>query len=116
MNGNFRGNAAGSSSGQSNTFNTYYLEQIEKWNKTFALHNAEKIVLNQIELQKDFLRDTSVESAKAKDFTQLQQDRFKLLKAQMTKELEQTDWMYGTSNDNASRAFLASRNNFSNFR
>ncbi len=88
-----------------------YREQIEKWNKIHSHHNADKIILYQIEQQTlkqaDLFPNTSHELAenqkKNNELLVLQQDQFQLLKKELVKDLEGNDWMFSVPNHKAGR-------------
>lgn len=89
-----------------------YREQIEKWNKIHSQHNADKIVLYQLEQQQtlkqaDLFPNNSLELAenqkKNNELLVLQQDQFQLLKKELVKDLEGNDWMFSVPNHKAGR-------------
>jgi hypothetical protein len=91
------------SSSTSSAASSYYREQIEKWNKAFLHHNAEKIVLYDKKLSFDEIRTASKEQEKGNSCQitdQLHQGNLKLLKSQLCNEIDSFDWMFTISNQN----------------
>lgn len=88
----------------------YYLEQVEKWKKIHSTHNADKIVLHQLEQPKtdndaiSALLTSNQGSNKPSELQSLLIDQHRLLKAHLVEELESSDWMFSATNQNIGKA------------
>jgi hypothetical protein len=88
----------------------FYQEQVEKWKKIHVTHNAEKILLHQLEhpesisTDKSFLSLLNNSTQKKNELQALQQDSMRLLKNKLSAELDSTDWMFSVSNQNVGKA------------
>ena len=92
-------------------------QQVEKWNRIFTTNNAEAIVMDQVEKSMDFIRNGNSNSSGSNNsqvgkggkhpdallLSALQQDQMTLLRKNLTKELDQTEWMYSKSMNSTGR-------------